>query len=320
MSDLDRFAHFAASVLTTEDGSPLILEPFQRATLAEHFGRVHELLILMPKKLGKSSLLAGRGLFELCTVPYATVAIAAASRDQAGLILKQASGYIRRSPALRRRLSVVQREICHAANGGTMKVLAADSDTLDGWLGNLALVDELGRWGSAENYGLLRAGVVPRNGQLIGIRHRGRRRGFTARQVAGEGDGDADLPRQLKAQDRDLGELRHARMVARSRRRPHRHQLDEAGQPCELDDPRAPAGGARLAELHPVGAPTLSVWAMDRWRGRGDQRARVGSLRRRGLRDPRGLLNAPPPSAAPEPISPATYRFLYSDDEVGWEA
>ena len=102
-------------------------------------------------------------------MPYATVAIVAASRDQAGLILKQAQGYIARSDALRRRLAVVQREIRHKTNGGTMAVKAADSDTLDGWLGSLALVDELGRWGSAENYGLLRAGVVPRNGQLIGI-------------------------------------------------------------------------------------------------------------------------------------------------------
>jgi len=50
-----------------------------------------------------------------------------------------------------------------------MKVLAADSDTLDGWLGTLALVDELGRWPSAENYGLLRAGVVPRDGQIVAI-------------------------------------------------------------------------------------------------------------------------------------------------------
>jgi len=55
------------------------------------------------------------------------------------------------------------------SNGGAMKVLAADSDTLDGWLGTLALVDELGRWPSGENYGLLRASVVPRNGQIIGI-------------------------------------------------------------------------------------------------------------------------------------------------------
>ena len=169
MSDLDDFANFAASVLTTEDSSPLILEGFQRQMLAEHFEGVRELVIIMSKKLGKSSLLAARGLYELISKPFATVAIVAASRDQAGLILKQASGYIARSPALRRRLSVVQREIRHGANDGTMKVLAADSDTLDGWLGTLALVDELGRWPSAENYGLLRAGVVPRDGQIVAI-------------------------------------------------------------------------------------------------------------------------------------------------------
>ncbi len=61
MSDLDDFANFAASVLTTEDGSPLILEPFQRQMLAEHFEGVRELVILMPKKQGKSSALAARG-------------------------------------------------------------------------------------------------------------------------------------------------------------------------------------------------------------------------------------------------------------------
>lgn len=168
-SALDAFADFAESVLTTEDGSPLVFEDFQRSMLTEHFEGVRELLILMPKKQGKSSILAGRGLYELISEPYAEVAVVAASRDQAGLILKQARGYIARSDALRRRLSVVQREIRNTARGGTMKVLAADSDTLDGWLGTLALVDELGRWASAENYGLLRAGVVPRGGQIVGI-------------------------------------------------------------------------------------------------------------------------------------------------------
>lgn len=169
MSALDDFADFCESVLTTENGRPLLLEGFQRSMLAEHFEGVRELLILMPKKLGKSSLLAGRGLYELISEPYAEIAVVAASRDQAGLILKQARGYIARSDALRRRLTVVQREIRNKALGGSMRVLAADSDTLDGWLGNLALVDELGRWPSAENYGLLRSGVVPRDGQLIGI-------------------------------------------------------------------------------------------------------------------------------------------------------
>lgn len=166
---LKRFAAFAEAVLTTESGAPLILEPWQLSMLTEHFEGVRELVILTPKKQGKSSLLAGRGLYELITKPGAEVAIVAASRDQAAIILRQARGYIARSTALRSRLSVVQREIRHTSNGGAMAVKAADSDTLDGWLGDLALVDELGRWPTAENYALLRAGVVPRNGQVIGI-------------------------------------------------------------------------------------------------------------------------------------------------------
>lgn len=166
---LDAFDRFVRAALTDENGRPLALEPFQREALTEHFEGVRELLWLLPKKSGKSTILGGRGLYELITVPHAEVAIVAASRDQAGLILKQARGFIDRSPELRRRLTAVRREIRHRTNGGTMRILAADSDTLDGWLGSLALVDELGRWRSGENYGLLRAGVVPRDGQIIGI-------------------------------------------------------------------------------------------------------------------------------------------------------
>jgi hypothetical protein len=45
--------------------------------------------------------------------------------------------------------------------------MAADSDTLDGWGGTLALVDELGRHKSEENFGLLRDGLGSRDGQLV---------------------------------------------------------------------------------------------------------------------------------------------------------
>lgn len=169
MSELAKFERFVKAALTTEAGNPLTLEDFQKAALAEHFEGCRELLLIISKKNGKSSILGGRGLYELVTKPGAEVAIVAASRDQAGLILGQAAGYVERSPALRRRLKVVRREIRHRTNGATMRIKAADSDTLDGWLGDLALIDELGRWPSAENYGLLRAGVVPRGGQIISI-------------------------------------------------------------------------------------------------------------------------------------------------------
>ena len=121
MSSLDAFEQFVSVALTTENGKPLKLEPFQREALVEHFDGVRELLLLVSKKAGKSTIMSGRGLYELITVPHAEVAIVAASRDQAGLILKQAHGFIDRSPELRRRLTAVRREIRHRTNGGAMK-------------------------------------------------------------------------------------------------------------------------------------------------------------------------------------------------------
>jgi phage terminase large subunit-like protein len=61
------------------------------------------------------------------------------------------------------------REVRYEKPAGTVRVLASDSDTLDGWGGTLALVDELGRHKSEENFGLLRDGLGPRGGQLVAI-------------------------------------------------------------------------------------------------------------------------------------------------------
>jgi phage terminase large subunit-like protein len=138
---LDAFEHFVNVALTTENGEPMVLEPFQREALTEHFEGVRELLLLLPKKQGKSALSSARGLYELVTVPHAEIAIVAASRDQAGLILKQAHGFIDRSPELRRRLTAVRREIRHRTNGGTGAYFANAGDDLPA-VGSLApLID-----------------------------------------------------------------------------------------------------------------------------------------------------------------------------------
>ena len=72
--------------------------------------------------------------------------IVAASRDQAGIMLRQVQRYVRRSTTLRERLKVVQRAVRDERTGGRIRVLAADSDTLDGQIPTLAVIDEwLGR-------------------------------------------------------------------------------------------------------------------------------------------------------------------------------
>lgn len=168
-TDLERFAGFCRDVLTVEDGSPLTLHDFQRRMLADLFDGVRETVILVPKKNGKSTLLGALALFHICTTPDAECVIAAASRDQAQIMLRQAQGFIRRSPALQERLTVKQREITHNSYGGRVRILASDVDTADGVIPTLALVDELHRHRSDELYGIFRDGLGPRNGQMVTI-------------------------------------------------------------------------------------------------------------------------------------------------------
>jgi phage terminase large subunit-like protein len=166
---LDTFCRFCREALTTEDGKPLVVEPFQRRILADFFDGCRETVVIVGKKNGKSSLLGAVALFHLLTTGEAECVIVASSRDQAGIILRQIQGYVRRSPALRKRLRVVQREVRHEPSGGRIRVLASDSDTLDGQLPSLALIDELARHKTEEAYGLLRDGLGPKQGRLVAI-------------------------------------------------------------------------------------------------------------------------------------------------------
>jgi phage terminase large subunit-like protein len=65
--------------------------------LADYFGGTTETLILIPKKNGKTTLMAALALYHLVVTEDAECVIAAASRDQAQIMLRQARGFIRRS-------------------------------------------------------------------------------------------------------------------------------------------------------------------------------------------------------------------------------
>lgn len=137
--------------------------------VADMFSGVRETLILIPKKNGKSTLLGALALFHVCTENDAECVIAAASRDQAQIMLRQAQGFIRRSPALQKLLQVKQREIVHKKLGGRVRILASDVDTADGVIPTLALVDELHRHKTPDLYGVFRDGLGPRDGKLVTI-------------------------------------------------------------------------------------------------------------------------------------------------------
>jgi phage terminase large subunit-like protein len=151
------------------EGGPLVIEPFQRLMLADYFDGVRSSLILISKKNGKTTLLAALALFHLLTTPDALVVIAAASRDQAAIMLNQIRAMIRRSPYLADRLEVTKRVIEYQRHGGMIEIRASDVDTLDGVIPTLGLVDALDRHKHPDVYGVIRDGLGPRDGQMLAI-------------------------------------------------------------------------------------------------------------------------------------------------------
>jgi phage terminase large subunit-like protein len=203
--ELDSFARFCAA-LVLEDGQPMTLERFQREMLADYFDGAIESLILLPKKNGKSTLLAALSLFHLITTPDAECVVGAASRDQATILYDQAAGFVRRSQGLEERVQIKRgyREIRSAHDAGRVRVLAADVDTADGVIPTLALVDELHRHKSAGLYGIFRDGLGPRSGRMLTI------------STAGDSEGSPLGEMRASAQRLDDSERDERHLIARS--------------------------------------------------------------------------------------------------------
>lgn len=168
--ELDMFARFCTA-LVLEDGRAMLLEPFQREIVGDYFAGANEVLVLIPKKNGKSTLLAALALYHLITTPDAECVIGAASRDQATILYDQAAGFVRRTPGLAERVDIKRgyREARNRRDSGRIRVLAADVDTADGVIPTLALVDELHRHKSLDLYGVFRDGLGPRHGRMLTI-------------------------------------------------------------------------------------------------------------------------------------------------------
>jgi phage terminase large subunit-like protein len=166
------FADFC-SELRLESGQPFALEPFQRMMLADHFDGATEITIIIPKKNGKTTLLAALALYHLENWPEADCVIGASSRDQARILFRQAAGLVRRS-RMEERFDVKSgygeiRLRAQGRDGARVRVLAADASTGDGVIPTLALVDELHRHPSADLYGVFRDGLGPRGGRMLTI-------------------------------------------------------------------------------------------------------------------------------------------------------
>jgi phage terminase large subunit-like protein len=152
-----------------DNGEPLVLEPFQEWAFAPFFAGASELVVSVPKGLGKSTALGALALHELLSVPESEIIVAAASRDQAGVLLRQAQGFVHRNPALARRFRVTRRDVEYPALRGRIRVISADASTGDGLIPSLVLADELHRWRDDDLYVTLQTALAKRGGRMVTI-------------------------------------------------------------------------------------------------------------------------------------------------------
>lgn len=135
-------------------GKPLSLEPWQQAVIGCAFGwkrpnglrRYREVFQYVPRKNGKTTMLGGLiNLVALCdNEPGAQIYSAAAEREQAALVYRQAKGMILNNAVLEKQCRIYATfKSIEYPDGVVYKALSADADTKHGFNSHFVVVDEL---------------------------------------------------------------------------------------------------------------------------------------------------------------------------------
>lgn len=146
-------------------GKPFALEPWQKAFLANLFGwkcedskgrevrRYREALLYVPRKNGKTPLVAGLAVEELTISQERGQQdyIAAGEREQAGMLFRHCRGMVEQEPELKKQFSIYggggtagqSRSIVRNDDQSFLRVVSADADTKHGGNSHLAIIDEL---------------------------------------------------------------------------------------------------------------------------------------------------------------------------------
>jgi phage terminase large subunit-like protein len=152
---IDFFPSLLCFIEGERANDPFELEPWQKAIVAALWGwrredstrRYRECFLFVPRKNGKSPFAAGLMLLSAYTdgEEGAQLYAAAASREQAGLVYRHASGMVAREPELARRAKLYKsfKSIEFPGTGSTFRALASDADNLHGLNVSFVVVDEL---------------------------------------------------------------------------------------------------------------------------------------------------------------------------------
>jgi phage terminase large subunit-like protein len=121
----------------------------------------------VPRKSGKTTLVAGFAIQELLMEPGAEVYSLATKEDQAKIGWRDGVQMIKASPPLAGRLSIRVKEIRFEARNGIWRPLGGDSDTLDGLNPSFAFADELHQWRNRQLWDVIDDGMGARDNPLI---------------------------------------------------------------------------------------------------------------------------------------------------------
>jgi phage terminase large subunit-like protein len=167
---VDHFRAWAER-LRLASGDRFTLEPFQAAFVADVFTGYRECWLVVPEANGKTTLLALLALYHCHYREEAWVPVAAASRDQAGLMYRQAAGFVDRNPVLRDRFRCHPgyRRIFHDPRRSSIQIFAADAATGDGIIPTQAIIDEPHRHKNLDLYRTWAGKLEKEDAQLLAI-------------------------------------------------------------------------------------------------------------------------------------------------------
>ena len=161
---IDFFPDYLRHVAGEKAGTPLVLEPWQQAVVANLFGwkrrnltgllvrRYRELFLYLPRKSGKTLMAAGIGLLVFFCDKEAgqECYLAAADKEQAGMLFRAAKGMVEVEPALAKRCRIYggsaqggQSKSLVKPDNSFLRVVSADADSKHGGNSHLVIVDEL---------------------------------------------------------------------------------------------------------------------------------------------------------------------------------
>lgn len=148
----------------------LILRPLFGWLRADGLRRFQKAFIEIPKKNGKTQLVAGLALYMLLcdNEPGAEVYVAAADRDQARILFAAAKAMVEANPALARRCVPYRNSIVRADDPTAFfQVLSSESKTKHGPNIHCLIIDELHAQPDRELHETLTRGVIARRQPLI---------------------------------------------------------------------------------------------------------------------------------------------------------